>query len=73
MCPSQTQAKEILLASLPVHEEVQRLHVDTITSLVQRNKAKRAVERATIRDTHRYRSDLHPSHTKVGVMIAIQV
>ena len=44
-----TQAKEVLQAALPVHEEVQRMHVETISALVIRSKNKRAMDRTTVR------------------------
>ena len=60
-----TQAKEMLQASLPVHEEVQRIHIDAISQLVLRNKNKRAMERNAIREQHRFRAEPHPSQAKV--------
>ena len=34
------QAKEILTSALPVHDEVQRTHVDAVLNLVARNKVR---------------------------------
>ncbi|GAX83585.1 hypothetical protein CEUSTIGMA_g11010.t1 [Chlamydomonas eustigma] len=59
------QAKEVIASSLPVHEDVQRVHQDAVAALVLRSRQKKLAERTRIRDTNRYRMDQHPSHEQV--------